>query len=180
MPSLRIVALAAAFLTAVAWSAGAADPKPFTAKELNKLLADYPAFAAFMASEGEAIEQAGRPEAWEGVRVSSRMADYLKKKGWEPERFFYVISHVGAGLVAVTLEEEAPRVQAGLAEAEAEIRDNPYFSEEMKKQLLDQMRQSVAEVKKLDQAGKEIPEEELKLIRKNRERILKVFDIDEP
>ena len=178
MPNARIVALSAAclLLAPLAFPAGAGDPKPFTAKELNRFIADYPAFAAHMRDEGETLRNVREPETWETMQVTSRMTDHLKKQGWEPERFLYVISHVAAGLAAVTLEEQAPALEEHLAEAHAEIMDNPYLSQEMKQQLLDQMRQGLADMRKLDQAGRDVPEEELQLIRKNKKRILKAFE----
>jgi len=173
---IPVVLAVAACLNAFGLPALAGDPAPFTAAELKKFISDYPAFAAHMEAEGQVIEDAQKPETWEGIQRTSRMMDYLKKKGWEPERFFYVVSHVGAGLVAVTLEEEAPAVEARFSEAEAEIMGNEYLSDEMKQQLLSHMRQGAEQVKQLDQAGKDLPASERQLIRKNKDRIQKAFE----
>jgi len=168
--------LAAACLAVFAIPGWAKDPAPFNPAELNKFISDYPGFVSFMKTQEKAIEDAGNPDAWQSMQASNRMASYLNKKGWKPERFFYVLSHANAGLAAVTLEEQAPQIQSQFSESRKAIQNNPMFSAEMKQQLLAQMQQGEAQAKKMDQMGKDLPPLELKLIRKNKDRLMHLFE----
>jgi len=181
---MRKAWMTAAILAAAVWllvpcSARAEDPRPFSGKELDKLLSDLPGFVSFMNAEEKTIGDAGDPTVWQSLQLSRRMLEYLEKRGWKPERFFYVVSHVSVGLAAVTMEENAPRVQAQLAESQKAIQENPMISPEMKRQLLDQMQQGAEQTRQMDRVGQDLPAEELALIRKNKARIVETFETAE-
>jgi len=176
LPAVLAAASLIVLVCVCAAPARAEAPKPFDRAELEKLISDLPGFMAFMKTQEQAIEDANDPDTWQALQASSLMTSYLRSKGWSPERFFYVVSHVSTGLAAVHLEDQAPEIQRQLSESRAEILSNPALSTEMKQQILSQMEQGAAGVSQLPQVGRDLPASELALIRANQERLTQLFD----
>lgn len=149
---------------------------PFKLGELNKFLADFPDVMAYMTEKGEAIENSAQPDTWKGSRMGNLFKDYVEKRGWRVERFSYIASHLAKGLVAAEVNQQAPEMQAQMAQAMAAIQSNPSLSAEMKQQMMAQMSQGMAETGKLKDAGKDIPASEMALIAANRDRIRAAFE----
>jgi hypothetical protein len=148
------------------------DQKPFNQSELQKFVDDWPGFAKWAEEKGEKYHQS--PTAAEGYAFSKEMESYFNKIGWKPERFFYVYHHVSAGLVAIEMKDQAQQSSAELEAQKAAIMANPDIPADQKKQILDQLNQMTSATGN-QQLGVEIPPEEMRLIRANKDMLMDLF-----
>lgn len=149
------------------------EEKPFTKDELKRFLADWPAFVSWAENKGEQYNNLETPGA--GRRWSREMEEYLAGKGWQPERFFYVLSHVTYGMLVVQMQQ-VPEITSQLKEQMVAVENDPNLPEAQKQMLLSQMGQAVAQTAQLGQHGKDLPYQELELIKANKEELLAVIE----
>jgi hypothetical protein len=152
--------------------------KPFNASELDKFINDYPKIVDYLEEHGEDMDYADDPDSWQAVRMNEKFVDYVRDLGWSPERLGYVGSHVARGVAALEMKGHGPEMRAQLEEARKAIMSNPSMSEQMKRQMLAQMEQSMAMTDDVEESGKDLPPSEMALIQANRERILKAFEAE--
>jgi hypothetical protein len=81
--------------------AGAMDsvgPKPFDAVELEKFITDYPGLTKWQSKDGQF--NGNLSDAWvmAGMQFNKEFSASLKEKGWDSERFFYLLNHVRQGV----------------------------------------------------------------------------------
>ena len=165
------------FIATGAGYARAQEEKPFTSGELSKFIADFPEIADHAEQLGEEIGAVeDEPDAWQTIAASSSMAKILKQKGWQPERFSYIISHIGTGLAGLTMAEHQPVINDQLTQAKKAIQDNPNLSDEMKEQMLSQFEQSMGATAQLSKSLDELPDSEVKLIQQNKDKLIQLFD----
>ena len=144
MKKVFLVLCVLAFIVAGAGYVRAQEEKPFTSGELSKFIADFPEIADHAEQLGEEIGAVeDDPDAWQSIAASSSMVKLLNQKGWLPERFAYIISHIGTGLAGLTMAEHQPVINDQLIQAKKAIQDNPNLSDEMKEQMLSQFEQSM-------------------------------------
>lgn len=179
MKKLCAVVFLLAIICVVSLPAAAADidkQKPFTAAELRKLKSDWPQFIKWTQKKGEKYELDKNPDSWAAMRFSKDVMAYLEGKGWKPERFFYVASHVSAGLAMITMSEFAPQMIAQLEVQKEMIKNNPQMTPAQKQQMIDQINISIAETKKAHQPmTEELPPQELKLIEAERQELMEML-----
>jgi hypothetical protein len=156
-----------------------APQKPFTAKELKNFLATWPGFAKLTKESGQELDQIEDPSVWNVMNFSAKIVKYLKKKGWRPERFAYVLSHVVYGLYLSEMNNLMPGVISQLEAQKEAIANNPGLSDTQKQQMLAQMETASKQAKNTKQEHKhELPASELKLIKENSAKIKEAFEID--
>jgi hypothetical protein len=170
------IATLAALVVLQAVGAAAADPAPFTSRELGRFIDVLPKYIRFIETQGQALDDIKDPGVWQVMAVSGRMQDFFTRHDWKPERFFYVAAHAAMGLAAAEWQHQQPSVTAEMESAREEIRNNPDLPEEMKQQLLQNLDQAGAAQAGLDQLAGQIPAQEMALIQANRERLREVFD----
>ncbi|MBN2139420.1 MAG: hypothetical protein JW718_00310 [Desulfovibrionaceae bacterium] len=157
-------------------AAQASASEPFTKAELDRFLVDLPAYVDLVRSEGERIENLEDPGTWEAARLGAAVTSFLESRDWVPERWAYVAAHVSQGLAVAQMKRHAPEMMSQMDAGRAQIMNNPYISAAQKQELMAQMQQSKAAVKSL---GKDLPAEELALVKGNLDRIMKVYqDLD--
>ena len=176
MRNISIVAGTVFFVIVVTFGAAAQEgreEKPFTPTEFNKFMDDWPAFVTWAEARGEHYQNLDAPGA--GTRFSNDMASFLGRKGWQPERFFYVLSHVTYGMMALQTQQ-VPEIASRLKEQMAAIEKDPNIPEPQKQMLLSQMTQSLDQTTKLQLYGKDLPHQEMELIKSNRDKLLAVME----
>lgn len=109
--------LAGAFLPAqgTKWA-----QKPFTEKELQKAIADWPAVAEWLGARGKKISSEGNLAS--AVFLDKDFAAFLKGRGWTTERFAYVTGQAYSLMTIVAGERANPDANAQFDEAIAQIR----------------------------------------------------------
>jgi len=149
---------------------------PFNLKELDKFLADFPGFVRFSEEQGEAIGADTRPGMWTSLKMNDEIKGFLDKKGWDFERFFYMASHVTAGLMAAEVRAQGPEIIAQMEAQMAAIANNPQIPDAMKQQLMAQMQSGMTQAGAVGAAGDDLPPQEMDLILKHKARIRKAFE----
>ena len=101
--------LAALILLAAPLGAAAAPagPKPMAQAELDKFLADLPAFAKWMEGDGQALARQEKPAQGQAARLTAEARRRFREMGWEPERFFHLLDRVTAGYLYLQLGGDA-------------------------------------------------------------------------
>ncbi len=146
------------------------EPQPFTERELDKFLGDWVPFAAWAAERGEAMHSVSDPSAFMRARTGMEADSFLRSRGWEPERFFYVAGHTWMALLTVEAEAQAPGMTAEIDEAIEEIRRNPRMSAAQKAPAIRQLEEIKAMLLELDSFFA-VPAEELELVRARHDRV---------
>ncbi|MBF0339944.1 MAG: hypothetical protein HQL95_03155 [Magnetococcales bacterium] len=88
------------------------EQTPFNKTELDKFLADYPGFTQWVGKQNNLSDPVRNPWVLSGMRFDKGFTALLKEKGWEPERFFYLLNHVNTGLSMVASEKSQADAQA--------------------------------------------------------------------
>lgn len=176
IPVRIILLIVAAFFPLTVMAQG--NQSPFNSSELNSFLSDFPEVVLYLEERGQLFEQNADADRWESGNAGAEFRDFLEAKGWDPERFGYVSSHVAQGLAVLEMQRRAPDMQAQLEEARQAIMNEPNLSADMKKQMLEQLDQSMAQSQGLEQAGNELPASEMTLIEANQERIRQAFEVE--
>ncbi|MBF0270753.1 MAG: hypothetical protein HQL98_01590 [Magnetococcales bacterium] len=105
----------------------AAEPpeqKPFSKTELDRFLADYPGFTEWL-SKQHAMSPMSRNNPWvmSGLRFNPAFSAQLTEKGWNPDRFFYLLNHVNTGLMLTSAEKDQAEAQARMAREQKEFEE---------------------------------------------------------
>ncbi|MBF0446585.1 MAG: hypothetical protein HQL67_00120 [Magnetococcales bacterium] len=81
-------------------SAGAmsSEHKPFDQKELSQFIKDYDQLTQWKPKEGQFVGNLKNQWVMAGMQYNPDFAATLTEKGWEKERFFYLLNHVQQGL----------------------------------------------------------------------------------
>lgn len=176
--AVAIVLLAVfALFVNVTYAADAPAQEPFTKAELDKFLADYPEFAAWAQKAGNSLEDVdSSQEVAAAMQYNKEIQEYLEGKGWTADRFFYVLSHIGMGLMRSAMGDGNMSAADQLQMQRDMIANNPAIPENDKKEALAELDEAIAETRKnADLLNQDIPEEELALILANKDKIMEVM-----
>ncbi|MBU2550571.1 MAG: YlbF family regulator [Proteobacteria bacterium] len=150
--------------------------EPFNADEINRFMTTLPGFVSLMEKEGQSLDGVKSPGAWEQFKLGLKFKSFLKDQGWpEPQRFIYVASQVSKGLAAGQAGKNSPEVQAQMEAAKQQIMNNPGLSAELKKQMMAQFEQSQAAYQQMQEVGKDIPAQEMSLIKTYQDQLLAIY-----
>lgn len=118
---LVAAALGALLASGTLQAAPPLEQTPFTQSELDRFVADYPGFTQWLGKH-HTLSGEARHTPWmmSGMRFDPAFPALLKEKGWNPERFFYVLNHVNTGLMLATTEKNQAEAQARLAKEQKE------------------------------------------------------------
>ncbi len=78
--------------------------QPFDEAEFNRFMADYPVATQWLTEKGARYGGVNSPWALSGMRYDRDFVQYLKEKGWDADRFFYLLDHVNMGLLTSRAE----------------------------------------------------------------------------
>ncbi|MEO5340825.1 MAG: hypothetical protein H7837_09995 [Magnetococcus sp. MYC-9] len=88
--------------------------KPFDEAEFNRFMSDYPAASQWLSEKGRRYGGVNSPWVLSGMRYDRDFVKYLQEKGWEVERFFYLLDHINMGLLTSQAEARHDAVRARL------------------------------------------------------------------
>ena len=172
LPALLILMLA----VGSAW-AQPQEQEPFNATELNKFLGDYPDFIKWTENHHEEWKQLESTPMKAGMKVSQDVLGFAREKGWDPpQRFFYVMGQVSAGIAQIKMPQMASDMSGMLKQQRKMIADNPNIPAAQKKEALADIDKALAEAAKQGpMEGPTVHPEEMALIRANQQEIEKVM-----
>ena len=171
----KIVVLSVFCLFAFSTVVVAQEQSPFSMKELNRFIGDYPEFISLMREKGEDIEALNQPDAYKSQEMMRLYKEFADKKGWDLMRFGYMMSHVGSGYAVVRMEEQQPQIQQQMEQAKQAIMSNPGWTDEMKQQMLAQMQQGMMQTQAVSEQN-QIPDSEMSMIRQNKDKLLQMYE----
>ncbi|MEO5363322.1 MAG: hypothetical protein H7838_06825 [Magnetococcus sp. DMHC-8] len=87
--------------------------KPFDEQEFNRFMTDYPTITRWLTDKRRHAGAIHSPWMLSGMRYDRDFINHLQEKGWDAERFFYLLDHVNMGLMTSRAEadNEAARTQ---------------------------------------------------------------------
>ncbi|MBF0401941.1 MAG: hypothetical protein HQL90_14390 [Magnetococcales bacterium] len=102
--------------------------KPFDAAEFNRFVVDYPSASQWLTEKGQRYG-GNTPWAMSGMRYDQSFIKFLQGKGWDADRFFYLLDHINMGLmtsqsearqdaIKAQLEQQRTKMQARMAESQ--------------------------------------------------------------
>lgn len=171
--SLMLIAVFLVSGLSMAW-AQQEQQQPFDAKELSKFLGDWPKFKDWAVKQGQ---DAG-VDALQAMQFNHSVMNFVKKLGWKPERFFYVMGNVAAGFGALQSKAASSQASEQIKAQREMIMNNPNMTDEQKKQILASMDQSQQAMAQAQNMSANIPKSEMNLIKAKSEAIKKVFMAD--
>lgn len=87
-----------------AWAGSLYDQPPFSEKELQRFIADFPGFRAWCKAQRiqprPLVDASGKAD----LAYTPETGTYLKNGGWEPERFLCLFGRVAAGVAMIQNE----------------------------------------------------------------------------
>lgn len=101
-------------LSGIATAMGMPAPKPFTSAELSKFVVDYPALGQWLVQQGRHFGGTHNPLVISGMRYNPNFLAQLKEKGWQSDRFFYLLDHINMGLLVTRAEQDRAEAKARL------------------------------------------------------------------
>lgn len=162
LPAIAMLTLTLALLGTVPLRAE--QQEPLSAAELDRFIGDWPGFVAW----SEDADDEATSERW------------LRDRGWQPERFFYVAARVSAGLVELEAGGRGEQADDGFEQQRAAIQQSPHLSAEQKEQLIEQLdrqRDGAAE-SAMAPTGQQPSAAELALIESRRDKLQQILRID--
>jgi len=121
MSSRTFIASIAFAIAGAVLTAQTAD-KPFTDKEVQKAIADWPAAVQWLEARGKRIGTGEKGGLAAAVFLEKDFEAFLKGRGWTVERFSYVTGKAFSLMLIVAAERENPEIAAQFDEAIAQIR----------------------------------------------------------
>ncbi len=119
--AVSLLALTLTFAGAASAGERSRSQNPFTEQEFSKFLDDYSGVTAWLAEQGRGRNLVHNPWILTGMRYSPKLAAHLKEKGWEVDRFFYLLDHINMGLLTSRADENRKKAEARRAEREKEM-----------------------------------------------------------
>ena len=179
-------------LIAVFFSSANADrqlPKqrPFSEKELNKFLNDIPEIPGMTAQGMMNIQQMQQGENLDEKAMQQNIemgSDTIEKKGWDPNRFYYIYGNVMMVTALENLNKLTKEVAPQMAQAMKSIQNMQGLSKAQKKEMMKQMGggmvEANAELKKMRAQVKEnVPPSERRLIKSNYSEVCSALGLPE-
>jgi len=145
---------------------------PFTQTELTRFIKDWPAFVSWADDREEAYGDEKNGYIW-----SSEVTRWLEKRDWQPERLFYVAYRCATGITSMMLDEQAPQVEAGMADAQMAVMNNPNLSAAQREQMLAMFRQSQSSYQQARDLDTTIPPQEMALIKQYYDQIRTAMEL---
>ncbi|MBF0454662.1 MAG: hypothetical protein HQL72_07560 [Magnetococcales bacterium] len=102
-------------------TAEASAVKPFDGAELEKFIADYPGLTQWSAPKGQVTGNLKNHWVMAGMQYNPAFAKGLKEKGWESDRFFYLLNHVRQGVMAEEQRQRQEESEAAIDRQMAEM-----------------------------------------------------------
>lgn len=87
--------------------------KPFDETEFNRFVVDYPSAAHWLTEKGQRYGGSS-PWALSGMRYDKEFVKFLQEKGWEADRFFYLLDHINMGLLTSQSEARQDAIKTQL------------------------------------------------------------------
>jgi hypothetical protein len=158
---------------APALSSQAAE-KPFTDKEVAKMIADWPAVGKWFEDRGKAIEAASDGGFSTALFLDKDFKAFIAKKGWTLERFSYVSGTAFSLLMIVAVELENPDLAAQFDEAIAQIQasDLPAAEKAVNIQAVNDAKAATLAIS----TDKEINQAELAIVRNRYEELMELAE----
>jgi hypothetical protein len=141
--------------------------RPFTRAELDRFLAQAPAFMAWLEFQGASLGDFRSPAIWRDKGLMEEISIYARINGWHSGRFLYVLSHVMQGLNHSDPDDVLiSRLESHLDMVWA----NPDISDQMRETIMSSLEEELERARNPEDSG--IPRQEMVLIRDRQEIIL--------
>ena len=112
----------------------------------------------------------------EALKANQEFMGILKKHGWD-EHFFLKMQAIALGYVVLTAEDDQQEMDPNIEKQIKEIEANTALSEEMKKQMIEQLKNIKGVMKQqYDMLNRSIHKADLELIKPHIEDLKKLFD----
>ncbi|MBW2148394.1 MAG: hypothetical protein JRI22_15375 [Deltaproteobacteria bacterium] len=159
------------------------DISVLTEAQVKKFLNIFPSYAAWIKKKSKVLDQLeDKSDALQIVNAARFAKDHQKffqKQGWAFEEFFNTAQQVLHAYAALEtrehLQEGRRDMEMQRNEALAQIQQNPHLTPEQKQMMLQQMGQMEEYMKMAGAIYKNVPQENLALVKKYREAIAEVL-----
>ena len=103
--------------TLTAFAATAQEAAPFSEQELTRCVADTPQLIDYVSSLGSETGNLDDQGAAQQLIADNNARQWLADKGWQPQRYSYVLDHVARGYAALQIGESSADVNAQMQQA---------------------------------------------------------------
>lgn len=169
-------------LALVATTAAAADNRPeITSQTLDKYLKVLPGIVNLVqkANPGETTGMAGLMGALKGSQLSSTLAGYLTKNGWDEKAFATVHAIVASATGYLMAKPQLSKAQQAMAAKQKEMMADPNIPDSVKQQMQSMTAQQGGQADgfmgPMQDLVKDLSPSELKVLEANKDRIVKVY-----
>ena len=153
-------------------------PEPVLVKgDVVRFIKTFPELKEDLDEYGvEMNEESGNTTYPEALKASGEFMAILKKHGWD-ETFFQKMQTIAMGYLALTAEGDQQDMDSHIEKSIKEIEANTALSAEMKKQMIEQMKNATGAMKQQQQVLKNsVHPKDMELIKPHIEDLKKLFD----
>jgi hypothetical protein len=102
-------------------AADSVEQGPFDSVELEKFIADYSVMTKWQSPEGYYVGNLSNPWVMAGMQYNSEFASSLEEKGWDANRYFYLLNHVRQGMMQERSKRRAKKLDDKINRQMAEM-----------------------------------------------------------
>ena len=163
-------------------SAGNFQPrKPFDAAEFNRFMADYPQLSQWLATKSLHQGTESNPWVMSGMRYNRAFVKQLQDKGWDADRFFYLLDHINMGLLTSQAEAKRDAAREILTQQRKKMQSRMAAGQKkLQEQMREQMRSSTETAQKQWAAQRERITNNPYIPPEQKQRILAQMDRSKP
>lgn len=165
-------------LTVPVFSDNSEDPKPVLKKgDVIRFIKTFPLLKEdFKKFEIKYDNKSGAVNYPKALKASGEFLSILKKHGWD-EHFFSKMAVISMGYSMLTAGKEMKNADPQFEKSIQELKSNTHLSEEMKKQMIDQLMKVKGIMKNQQQVIKKmVPKEDMALIKPRLKELKTLFD----
>ncbi|MEJ2640520.1 MAG: hypothetical protein P8010_13180 [Desulfosarcinaceae bacterium] len=173
-----ILVLLALFAT----TAAAADDRPeITSQTIGKYLKVLPGIVNLVqkANPGESTGMEGLMGALKGSQLSTTLAGYLAKNGWDEKEFATVHAIVASATSYLIAKPQLSKAQQAMAAKQKEMMADPNIPDSVKQQMQSMTAQHSGQedglMGPMQNLVKDLSPSELEVLEANKDRIVKVY-----
>jgi hypothetical protein len=149
------------------------QPEPFTAAELDSFIRDWPRFVQWARqSRIEATADGSIPDT---IDYSLETEQFLRRRGWEPERFFYVAGNSSSALLVIDARDAVATRE--LEQQRAIILESPHLTPAQKAEMIESIDRTIEGLLPTGSVS-DIPASEIDLVFDRRQQLRRVLELD--
>lgn len=145
----------------------------FTAEELSKFIKDWAVFKEWANNNNTIKNQT------DAINQSGTINDFISKQGWKTERYFYMMTRISTGIMAINTEGNKELSIKKIRIQKKQINENDKIPDDLKTATISKLDKSIKNLQRINVLNI-ITSEEMTLIKANLETLKGIIPTGKP